>query len=143
MSTLTSANSTFIISIANLFATPQALQGYATDDAFSVESVEMGEVVLGVDGHVSAGFVPFLSKMTVKIQADSPSILLFDQWLGAQASARELYPATGAISIPSVGKVFTLTGGYLTGGKVMPDVKKVLGMQEYTITWGRIIAAAA
>jgi tail fiber protein gp32 len=139
---ITSVNSTFMLSIAGLFATPQALKGYATDDAITADEVEMAEVTLGVDGRMSAGFVPFLTKMGIMLQADSPSIVTFDTWLGAQASTRDLYQATGVIYLPATKKVYTCTQGVLTGGKLLPDVKKVLGPQKYSITWGSVVATS-
>ncbi len=139
--TITAANSVFMLSVANLFAVPQKLSGYATDDAFMVEASDMGDVVVGVDGNVSAGFIPFLTPMTITLQADSNSIAMFDTITGAQVSAREMYELSASIFLPATSKIYTLTKGYLTNAKVMPDVKKVLGPQTYQLTWGLIVAA--
>ncbi|WP_321899871.1 phage tail fiber protein [Paraburkholderia heleia] len=55
MATITSANSAFSISVTDLYPVPQAIHGYAADDAFTAEAVEMAEIVMGVDGHMSGG----------------------------------------------------------------------------------------
>ena len=41
--TLTSANSVLIIGVAGLFNAPQQIQGFATDDIFSIEDVDTVE----------------------------------------------------------------------------------------------------
>ncbi len=136
--TITAANSIFNLNIAGLFPVSQKLQGYAVDDAFMVEQVEMAENQMGVDGKMSSGFTPFMLKMTVALQADSPSIFLFETWIAAQKQAREILPANGAILLPATQKAYTMTKGVLTTANVMPDVKKVLGPQKFVITWESI-----
>lgn len=138
MATITAANSIFNLNIPGLFPISQTLRGYATDDAFAVDQVDMAEVMMGVDGHMSAGFTPFPSPMTITFQADSPSIFLFDTWAAAQKQQREIIPANAAILLPATNKAYTLTNGVLTKANQLPDVKKVLGPQKYVITWESI-----
>ena len=71
--TITSANSVFTIVIAGLFPAPVQLQGYASDKAFTTEALDLAEVQMGVDGRMTAGFVPNPTKQTITLQADSPS----------------------------------------------------------------------
>ena len=56
MSTITSANSIISASIPDVYPAAQQLQGYAVDDAWAAESVEMALAQMGVDGLMSAGF---------------------------------------------------------------------------------------
>lgn len=141
MATITSANSVFTLVLPTLYPVPQVLQGYATDDAFAADAVDWAEVMMGVDGKMSAGFTPNVTKMTISFQADSPSIQIFDFWLGAMKVAREVYPASGTIQLPSTGKSYTLTKGILTNAKPLPDAKKVLQPVQYGLTWERVDAA--
>ena len=76
MATITAANSKFALSITNLYMSPQLLQGYATDDAFTTDTPDLAETVMGVDGHLSAGYVFNAVNMTISIMPDSPSIVL-------------------------------------------------------------------
>ena len=142
MATITSANSTFHLAIPSIFPVPQRLEGYAVDDAFTTDSVESAEVQMGVDGKLSAGFTPFVVKMTIAFQADSPSIDLFDTWLNAMRSSKEVFRADGSIYLPAVKRLYTALNGYLTGGKVMPDSKKLLQPVQYNISWEAILPAA-
>ena len=57
MSSITSANAIFLLSISGLYSVPQQLQGFAADDIFDVSGVSPGEVMMGVDGKLSGGFV--------------------------------------------------------------------------------------
>lgn len=138
MSTITAANATLMLSIAGLYPQPVQIQGFATDDAFIIEAAEMAQVEMGVDGKMSAGFVPFPSKMTIALQADSISVPLFMGWVGAQRQAQEIYIATGSILLKNVGTSYDLINGVLVMATQMPEVKKVLGPHKFNITWAAV-----
>ena len=133
--TITSANSVFTIVIAGLFPTPVQLQGYASDKAFTTEALDMAEVQMGVDGRMTAGFVPNPTKQTITLQADSPSKDIFTALIQATKTAREVFYISGTIALPSTGESFTLTRGILTNAKQIPDAEKVLQPVDYVITW--------
>ena len=139
MATITSANATLSLAINKYFPVPQVIQGFAVDDAFESESVQQSEVLMGVDGILSGGkvFVPY--KMTIHLQADSPSVFLFDAWRNAQDAAVDVYSASGAIVLSSTSMVYTLQNGFLTSATPFPAVKKTLQPLVYEITWQRII----
>jgi hypothetical protein len=139
MATITAANIVFTMWVPAVFPAPITLSGFATDDAFATERVEPAEVQLGVDGILSAAYIPFVSKTIIALQADSPSLLTFDTWLAAETSAQEIYVASGIILYPSIGKSFALTGGYLTGLVQFPAAKKKLQPSSFEITWQSIV----
>lgn len=138
MGKITSANSIYMLTIPNLFPIPQQLQGYATDAAFDTEASDNAEVVMGVDGVLSAGFVPFVTTQVIHLQADSPSVLLFEAWLAAEKAIREKYFAIANISLPSVSRKYVLSSGVLKAIIPIPSAKKVLGPRDFTIVWGSI-----
>lgn len=140
--TITSANSTFTLSVPDVFGVPQTLSGYAVDDAFDSESVEISEAFMGVDGLMSAGYTPAIRPMTIHLMPDSPSILLFDAWASSEAVAEEVFFAQAAITMPSVGKAYILTNGVLTNYKPLPDAKKVLQAQAFGLKWESIVPTA-
>lgn len=137
-STITSANSVFTLVVAGLFPAPVQLKGYASDKAFTTEAVDLAEVQMGVDGRMTAGFVPNPVKQTITLQADSPSKDIFTAVIQAMKTAREVFYISGSISLPSTGESFTLTRGILTNAKQIPDAQKVLQPVEYVITWEQI-----
>lgn len=134
-STITSANSVFTLVVAGLFPAPVQLKGYASDKAFTTEAVDLAEVQMGVDGRMTAGFVPNPVKQTVTLQADSPSKDIFTAMIQAMKTAREVFYISGSIALPSTGESFTLTRGILTNAKQIPDAQKVLQPVDYVITW--------
>ena len=134
-STITSANSVFTLVVAGLFPAPVQLRGYASDKAFTTEAVDLAEVQMGVDGRMTAGFVPNPVKQTITLQADSPSKDIFTVLIQAMKTAREVYFVSGSIALPSTGEAFTLTRGILTNAKQIPDAQKVLQPVDYVITW--------
>lgn len=136
--TITSANSVFTISVAGLFPSPQQLQGYAAEKAWSTESVELAEVQMGVDGRMTSGFTPVPVKQTISLQADSPSKAIFNSIAAATRAARDIYYITGTISLPSTGESFTCNRGVLQNFKPVPDAAKVLQPMDFAITWESI-----
>ena len=136
--TITSANSVFTIVVAGLFPAHVQLRGYASDKAFTTEAVDLAEVQMGVDGRMTAGFVPNPVKQTITLQADSPSKDIFTAMIQAMKTAREVFYISGSIALPSTGESFTLTRGSLTNAKQIPDAQKVLQPVDYVITWERI-----
>jgi hypothetical protein len=136
MAFITSANSEFTLTIPGAFSGPVVLQGYAVDDAFDTANVKPAEAKMGVDGRKSSGFTPFMIVMKIHLMPDSPSIDIFDQWLGALQAARDDLPASeGSIWSPSLGKAWALSNGTLTDSSVVPNAKKLFEAQEYEITW--------
>lgn len=139
---LTAANAIIMISIADLFPVPQQLKQFATDDIFTTTPLKSAETQMGVDGHLSAGFVFVEVPQSVNLQADSPSCDIFDNWWGASQTVKDAYPANGVVIITSVQKKWNLTRGFLTSFPPMPDGGKILKPRRFEITWESIQPAA-
>lgn len=138
MSTITAANAVFSLAITNLYPSPQLIQGYAADAMFAVDESDIAEIVMGVDGHMSAGFVFSVSPMSVSIMPDSPSSTVFETWYLTSKAARDIYAGNATIIIPGIKRKYTLKNGVLTKGKTLPDAKKVLQARDWKITWESI-----
>jgi hypothetical protein len=117
------------------------VQGYASDDAFATEAVEAVEARKGVDGRASFGYVPYLSPQTVTLQADSPSISVFETIINAQKTLRQPIILDGSLSLPSVGRTYALINGAITRLTPIAPARKVLEPVTYTITWDDITGA--
>ena len=136
MATITSANAIYTLSIAGLYPTPVQLQGFAADDIFSTDPIDSAEVLMGVDGILSGGFVFVPIKQSIAIQADSSSNTIFDNWWAANQAATDVYfVANGVIILKSVGTKWALTNGFLTSYIPMPDAGKTLKPRKFGITW--------
>lgn len=136
---ITSANAILVLSIPPLFAIPQQLQQFATDDIYDVPSIKSVETMMGVDGVLSGGFVFVEIPQSITLQADSPSNLVFDIWWTQMQAAKEVYVANGQIKLPGINTKFNQTRGFLTGYKPVPAGKKVLQSRQYEITWQSIV----
>jgi len=135
MATITAANSQFSLAIADLYPTPQSLQGYAADDAFSTDAVDITETVMGVDGHLSGGFVFNPVSQTINIMPDSPSLEIFENWYLASKTAREVYVANGTIIMPAISRKFTLKRGFLISTPPIATARKTLQPLAFSLQW--------
>lgn len=133
--TITSANSILTMIVPGLFPVPVSIQGYSTDDAFMLDALDLAETVMGVDGRMSAGYVPKEVKLTVTLQADSASKDFFAILTQAVKTAREVFYMSATLSLPSTGEAFTFTRGILTNVEQLPSAKKMLQPQKFVITW--------
>jgi hypothetical protein len=138
LKTITSANSVFTLTVLPILPVPFQVQGFASDDAFTVEPVDAAETIMGVDGIMSAGFLPFITPQTITLQADSPSIEIFETWLSAQKAIRELFFAQGTIALPSVQKSYILTKGALKRITQISPARKTLQPQVFQIDWNDV-----
>lgn len=133
--TITSADSVYVLSSSDVLPAAVQLQGYAADAAFATEQADTAEVLLGVDGKMSAGWVPRMYTQTISLQADSPSVAVFDAIATAQDAAKTVFRLNGVITLPGVGMSYTMNRGVLTRYKPMADAKRTLAPVEYQITW--------
>lgn len=123
--TLTNANSVVAMTTEALFPSAQRLQGYATDDAFESGAVENGEYLMGIDGKFSAGFVFNAVELTITIQADSPSLVLFEQIYLYEQENRTKLQQDITVTATALQRRYDYKQGYMTSYKA-PAGKKIL-----------------
>lgn len=138
MANITSANSAVVLTVPGVASGPNQLQGYSADDAFLTEPVETAETVMGVDGFLSAGWVPNPIRFEVQIMPDSPSNTIFDLWFTAERQQQTKLPASMTVSLPSVGKKYSLGQGYLRTMPPIPQAGKVLRARRIVIEFATI-----
>lgn len=144
MSTITSANCKLTFTVrgpAGVVVGPFTVEGYASDDAFATEAVESAVAIMGVDGKMSAGWVPRITKQLVKLQADSKSVPLFEAWDGAQNVLRDVLFAEGVLAYPGLQKGYALVKGVLTRLTPMPAAKRTVEPVDYEISWESVTPA--
>ncbi|MBZ9683206.1 hypothetical protein LB531_21345 [Mesorhizobium sp. CO1-1-2] len=135
MSTLTAANAVITLAVPNLFPTPVQLQGFAADNIYDMDSVDQVETAMGVDGILSGGFVYNPTNQTFVLQADSPSIAFFETWAATQIQAKDVYTANGSTTLPSLGRSYISTKGFLVSMPPMPGAAKILQPRRFAIRW--------
>lgn len=137
--TITSADSTFVISSSEFALAAVALEGYAADAAFAMENVDTAETLLGVDGKLSAGWVPRSYPQTVTFQADSTSVDILELIVATQDAQRTVYRLNGVITLPGNNRTFIMSRGVLRSYSAMPNAQRVLQPLTYTFEWERVI----
>jgi hypothetical protein len=141
---ITSANAVLTISprAAGLIGSGGAftVEGFASDDAFMADAVDTAEAVMGVDGKMSVGYTPYITKQTVTLQADSPSVTLFEAIVGAQNALRQPMFLDAVLALPAVQKSYIFKLGALTRVTPFPAGKKVLQPVQYEISWETVVA---
>lgn len=126
---ITSANATVGMSVGGLFSIN--LENFSADSSFTTDTIQVAETRMGVDGHMAAGFTPNIKTLTINLEAGSPStefMILLNQ---VQETNRKPYEVNMVISIPSIGKRYSFSGGVLQSYKGLPDGNKVLGPTQW------------
>lgn len=141
MPSITGATAAYQLSITGLYDTPQQLQGFAADDVFSTDAIDTSEILMGVDGVMSAGFVYVPIKQKIAIQADSPSGAIFDQWFAANQAEQDVLFANATVFLTALGLKWQMTRGVLSSYMPIPDVKKLIQPRKFEITWNTMSAA--
>jgi hypothetical protein len=136
--TITSANVLFMLTVPGVINSSVKLEGFAADDAFSTDQTKPVEITMGVDGHMSQGWIPTPKIQKFKFAADSPSVDIFDAWASAMETSRDAFAASAVVTFLSTGKSYNCTNGALTGYMTMPGAKKKLDPLDYEITWESI-----
>jgi hypothetical protein len=111
------------------------VEGFASDSAFMAEDVDVAEARMGVDGKLSVGYTPYITKQTITLQPDSPSITLFEAIVGAQNTLRQPIILDAILSLPSVSRNYVFTKGAMTRLTPFPPGKKVLEPVNYEVSW--------
>lgn len=140
--TITAANSKLYIAVPGLFPIPQQIQGFAADDIYDFEDVDNVELMMGVDVHLAAGWIPKEVVQTITLMADSVSNAFFEAWYRAEQTAREKYPCSGTVTLPSIGTSYSQNRGFMSGYTPAPAGKKVLQPRKFKITWESVLPQA-
>jgi hypothetical protein len=117
------------------------MQGFAADEMFDTTEVKPVEVLVGVDGKKSQGYVAFLVPFKFTLQADSLSIDIMDALQEAQEAAQEAYEISMSLSAPGLGKLWTFNNGSLTSFKKTPGGKKLMQPQTFELTFEKMISS--
>lgn len=136
---ITCANSQAIMVVDNLFPAGFPLQQYSTDQSISMGELTTAETRMGVDGGLAAGYIPSIKSVTISLEPFSKSIDYLETLYQLEDANMKKYNITLVITIPSIGKTFTYTGGVLKVSKPFADNKKVLDPTNWSFDFEKII----
>ena len=123
---ITSANATAVLVVDLLFPAGIALQQFGTDQALSMESIDISETRKGVDGKMVAGYVPVIYPVTITLEASSPSHHALATLWQAMAANKRIYACTLVCTMPSIRQIYTWSTGVLKSGGPFPSANKTL-----------------
>lgn len=141
--TLTAANAIIMLGVEGLYSTPRRLQGFAADNVANIDPVTNAEVVMGIDGRLSAGFVHTQVQQSITLQADSESVDMFEFWHASQKQRREIYWAFGSILLKATGKRYVMNRGVLMAASLMPAINRTLQPRQFTLVWENVTVGPA
>lgn len=136
---ITSANAVIMLTAPGVFDLPYQLQQFAADNIYGTDPIVVGESMMGVDGHLTAGFVNNAVQQAYSLMADSPSNFFFDQIAMREKADQAKYPIRGTILLTSVGSKYTMVRGFLINWQPIADAARVLQPRRHTIQWERVI----
>ena len=136
---ITSANAVLMLTVPSILPVPTQLQGFAADDIYDFEDVDVAETSMGVDGVLSGGIVFRPKVQNFSFQADSASIATMDAWNLAQQVSIAVFPGFMNVTLTGIGKSYTCGPGILTRVTPAPAGKRILQPQKYRIEWGKVI----
>lgn len=136
---ITSASAVFALTIqgpagGNLYTGVQ-LRMFGVDNAFNAEVVDTAEIEVGVDGYGVAGYRPHEVPMTIRFEAASPSLTVFENWFGAQDAINDILFASAVILQPSIGRKYFCSMGTLMRVQTMAEARRILADREFNIHW--------
>lgn len=139
---ITSANATIIVTCAGVLVAPAQLQGFAADDIYTTDPLEIAETMMGVDGGLSGGMVYNPVVQSFALMAGSPSTPVFDQIYTQSRANQAVYFLQASVKLLSIGMKFNMINGILVTYPMMPDAKKLLQSRKFTVRWESVVPVA-
>lgn len=136
---ITSANATAVYTL-NLFPAGIKLEQFSADGAWSHDNYETVGTVMGVDGHMSAGYTPVEKEVTFHFQPNSPTIEKLNVvWQTVEVSKTPLW-GNIVIKCPSIKTQYVLANVVLVNYKLMPSAARMLEPVDATFRCESITA---
>lgn len=137
---ITSANSTAVLTVKELFPQGIQLQMFNIDSGVTMEDLTIASTKMTLDGHMVAAYLPNIKRVTVNLEACSPSYEPLSQVFRASESKRGFYEVTLTITIPELNKTFVFTPGVMVAGTPLPGLQQTLQPTRWTFDFGRMYA---
>lgn len=137
---ITSANAEVTLNCA-LFPAGLKFQGFSTDNAWTTETVEQVVSQMGVDGHLSHGYVCSPTPITFTFSADSNTPERLGYLSAFEDTTKEVVLCQMTIKLKSLNQTIILTNGAMNNGQKLPAGERTLGNMPYTFTFESAVAS--
>ncbi|MGJ0580563.1 phage tail fiber protein, partial [Xenorhabdus bovienii] len=111
--TITAADAIITLSVTNLYSSGVQLQGFAADNIYGTEALELAETVRGADGKLSAGFIYGNISQTLYIMPDSDSRDIFDTWATTSRASAAVFRCNATVILPALKRKYSCVNGVL------------------------------
>lgn len=128
---VTSSNSVMTIQAEEVIPNPVQLQNFSADQMATIDDWVLTESRTGVDGGVSAGYIPSSFNFSFSLEANSPSQIYLTNLMAAVRSNERPYKVTITIDSPTLGRRFIFEEGTIQSGNFMPNPKKTFESTTY------------
>lgn len=118
------------------------VQGFAENEAVTMDNVDLAVIKMGVDGFFAAGFKHTPRTVSLKVLASSPFLETVRQCLGQQKTINRMLQWSGEIVYPSIGMRYVLITGVLSNAKELPDARDALDDVTVQFQFRRVDAQA-
>ncbi len=132
---ITSADASIYLTCETLYPSGIRLQNFSADLSLGTDDLTLAEVRMGVDGHLAAGYTPAPINVNISVEANSPSRAQLENIAAASRLNMTVYECDLLVTIPGIGKTYAFKKGYMTGGHIMPDIKKTLDPVQWKFTF--------
>ena len=133
--TITAANCSLHMTVPGLYDAPVKVEGFSSDAMVQVAQNSPAVTEMGVDGHLSMGWVPTAKEVTISLAADSPSLRLFEDWVTLQETTREVIACNMEFTIPSINRKIVGLRGCMTTCQTHPSASQTLDAATYVFTF--------
>ena len=134
---ITSANSTLVLTVENLYPAGVKIEGFSTDNSFAMDDDTIAETHMGVDGKLTAGFTPSEKSVTLTLDAGSSSYEVLCNIYNMSKTNMTVLDTSMQITVPALGKEFSFKNGVMVTGHPLPAGEKVLGNTNWTFHFGK------
>lgn len=102
------------------------VQGFAENEAVTMDGVDLAVIKMGVDGFFAAGYKHVARTINFKLLATSPFLETVRQCLGQQKALSRMLQWSGEIVYPALGMRYVLETGVLSNAKELADARDAL-----------------
>lgn len=134
---ITSANSTLVLTVENLYPAGVKIEGFSTDNSFAMDDDTIAETHMGIDGKLTAGFTPSEKSVTITLDAGSPSYEVLCNIYNMSKTNMTVLDTSMQITVPALGKEFSFKNGVMVTGHPLSAGEKVLGNTNWVFHFGK------
>lgn len=134
---LTSVNSTFMLGAIGVFSDLVKIEGYSANTAWSMGEVTLAQTSMGVDGNLAAGWLPYMTTMSLELMPNSSSNDFFERILSYQDLIQETVELFGNLQIPSIGRKYAFENGVISKMSLAPSATQTLQPKKVELIWGK------